>query len=112
MRVRQLIQFLRGNMLTVDELTASYDGVSEERIKQELESLEKEGVLEHFFRGIYVVSTFNDEQKEKEAVKRIRAVSSRLHSDANTKTTVKVSGAAVENKEYKTDKTLSEVLSN
>lgn len=109
-KVRQVYRLLKGQYTDVYEITESYDDISEERVRNELDELVTEGYLERLTDRYYVISSFESQQQEKEAARAIYSVGSRLHSDADTRKEVEVSGTLVEDKSFKTDKSLDEIL--
>lgn len=106
-RVRAIPNLLRGRYVYIPEMTKCYDGVNEEDVRLELESLVDSGVLVKMTRNYYVVAPFDSEE---EITEEIMNLSNRLYNMADTRTEVQISGSMVEEKSFKTEKSPSELI--
>lgn len=109
-KLRQLKHVFKGQYANPNEIASSYDDISVERVRDELETLVEDDVLEQFSENYYVVADYETEEEKKEILKKLSKLGHQLHSDADTRKEVKVSGSMVEDKSFKTDKSLDEII--
>jgi len=101
---------LKGRYLRASTIAASYDGLSINFVRKELFELAAEGYLVPIGRSFFIVPDFDSEKERKEAAKAIQIAGQHFYNEADTRTEVEVSGALVEDRTFKTQKSLDELL--